>query len=394
VIRKKISIATSLVLVLMGAVQPSLANEILSPHKDSQETFISRQSIPDSKRAIQIALSGETGCALFANGKVRCWGNNDRGQAGTGLKADGSPKGWTHKPSIVKGVKKATYIAMGGNMACAIVAKGKVRCWGSNQNGRFLSASQKYYEAEPKRIPGIKGALSISLDSVRACVRTSSTVQCWGSVSSEPTGIFTPAGLENSVAIQVSKHGVTNSGGIFGLSESGEILYYGFNPRRGDQPRAVEGISNATTLSVNSQAFCYIDRSNIGYCKGPYNDSGRLGNGTTQATKLPEPVKGLPASKSIVIGQTSACAITTKSELYCWGAKGVNGFKGQQARAKKFKALKGVRAVEHSDDRAWSCAVTLDGRVFCWGGNLKQGNLGFPVQDREYWVYKPTQVKF
>ena len=53
-----------------------------STHTGSGQVAAIRASAPDS--IVEMGRGEHHGCALFAGGSVRCWGNNDYGQLGSG----------------------------------------------------------------------------------------------------------------------------------------------------------------------------------------------------------------------------------------------------------------------------------------------------------------------
>jgi alpha-tubulin suppressor-like RCC1 family protein len=81
--------------------------------------------------AIEAVATGALhSCALGADKRVRCWGNNDNGQLGGAVDPE---KGF----SVVEGVVSATAIAAGALHSCAAVSDGTLFCWGENNNGRL-----------------------------------------------------------------------------------------------------------------------------------------------------------------------------------------------------------------------------------------------------------------
>jgi alpha-tubulin suppressor-like RCC1 family protein len=66
------------------------------------------------------------GCARTRDGKVECWGLNDKGQLGTG---DEKPRS---APTIVAGLPGVAHLSASAEAACALGREGEVFCWGSN----------------------------------------------------------------------------------------------------------------------------------------------------------------------------------------------------------------------------------------------------------------------
>lgn len=81
----------------------------------------------------QLAAGRYHTCALLTDGKVHCWGLNDRGYLGYG-----TPNVTSNAPPAAGDVPlgaKALRIAAGNIHTCALLETGDVRCWGVNVNG-------------------------------------------------------------------------------------------------------------------------------------------------------------------------------------------------------------------------------------------------------------------
>jgi len=74
-------------------------------------------------------------CAINSGGSVKCWGENEYGTIGDGTTI------WDDKtrktvPTQVSGLTSgATYVAAGGDHACAIIEDDTAMCWGGNEWG-------------------------------------------------------------------------------------------------------------------------------------------------------------------------------------------------------------------------------------------------------------------
>jgi len=78
-----------------------------------------------------IAAGGNHTCAVLANSSLACWGNNDRGQLGTGTSDHASiPSIAIAHPS--SGIMS---ICAGADFTCLLAIDGSIACWGSNDHG-------------------------------------------------------------------------------------------------------------------------------------------------------------------------------------------------------------------------------------------------------------------
>lgn len=82
-------------------------------------------------------------CALLADGRVQCWGSDELGELGTG--GDGAPPASVSAPPaprVVDGIGgPAIALEADGNHACAQRGDGTVHCWGSNAWGQLGDGS-------------------------------------------------------------------------------------------------------------------------------------------------------------------------------------------------------------------------------------------------------------
>jgi alpha-tubulin suppressor-like RCC1 family protein len=80
-------------------------------------------------------------CVLLSDHSVKCWGRNDYGQLGIGSTDN---IGDDELPSSVGAVSVTTArgltvdaLAMGGHHSCAVLSDGSAKCWGNNQWGQL-----------------------------------------------------------------------------------------------------------------------------------------------------------------------------------------------------------------------------------------------------------------
>jgi alpha-tubulin suppressor-like RCC1 family protein len=86
--------------------------------------------VADLNDAVAIAAGGFYTCALTSTGAARCWGDNSDGELGDGTLVE------HHLPAPVAGLSSGVKaISAGLSHACAVTADGKVKCWGDNAFG-------------------------------------------------------------------------------------------------------------------------------------------------------------------------------------------------------------------------------------------------------------------
>lgn len=123
----------------------------------------------------QIVAGYAHGCALGTDGSVWCWGANDRGQLGTG-----STSASQDQPAHVADLAEATALAAGWSHTCALVASGRVRCWGANEVGQ-LGDGTTDGRRMPIAVDGLENVVQIAAGVTTTCARTrDERVHCWG----------------------------------------------------------------------------------------------------------------------------------------------------------------------------------------------------------------------
>ncbi|MFH2006808.1 MAG: hypothetical protein ABI333_09515 [bacterium] len=160
--------------------------------------------------------SHEFACALKANGRVWCWGNNRNGQLGDGSRSSASVAGrvsalahvrqlavdekqscavtrdgklwcWPlpgrrRVPVRIPGLAQVRHVATGASHVCAIAAGGKVYCWGANQHGQ-LGDGTTTARPKPTAVPGLTGVTVLLGLSFSTCAaRADGTLYCWGAI--------------------------------------------------------------------------------------------------------------------------------------------------------------------------------------------------------------------
>ena len=132
--------------------------------------------VSDITTATSIALGDYHSCAVLTDSKVMCWGNNYYGFLG-----DGTTEVRT-TPVEVSGITTAMSISLGDSNSCALLTDNTVICWGSNSVGQLGDGTMTQRTIPVDEVSGITTATSISFGDYHACAMlTDGKVKCWGS---------------------------------------------------------------------------------------------------------------------------------------------------------------------------------------------------------------------
>jgi len=133
--------------------------------------------------ATAIGMGNNFSCAVIANGRVKCWGDNRKGQLGIGTSEEALI------PVETKGITSAIKIDAGSLHACALLRQGTVNCWGLNQGGQLGYATQDdpkrpVHEQDisiPDEVRGLRSVRDVAVGLLHSCsLEEQSAVKCWG----------------------------------------------------------------------------------------------------------------------------------------------------------------------------------------------------------------------
>jgi alpha-tubulin suppressor-like RCC1 family protein len=303
-----------------------------------------------NRRYVALALGGEFGCALSAQGRAYCWGRNERGQLGNGGTLDSNVT--THNVGTpVEGSLRYTSIAAGNAFACALTTEGLAYCWGNNERGQLGNgdSGENHKSSAPVPVAGGITFTSIAAGEEFACALTAAgRAYCWG----------------------------TNSYGQLGNGDSGP-------GHISSGPVAVKGKLRFASIAAGGLHTCAVTTSGKTYCWG-YNNRGQLGNDSSADSPVPVAVVGRHAFAALSLGTISSCALTTSGKAYCWGDNGSGqyGTGGNVSSNVPVVAMGGKRYASISlstQDSYAQCYGLRSGRLECTGWTDFTAEIGSGV---------------
>lgn len=296
--------------------------------------------------ATDIGAGWATGCAILADGSLRCWGANQFGQlgnGGVGVSCVENTATCSNGPVVVTPPAAWRAVVGGLRHACGLDNAGAAWCWGSNRvgqlgNGTFNGSSR------PMAVSGglTFTQLSVSLAGDLSCgIAAGNALYCWG------TGYF----------------GQSGTGGL-GITANA--------------PYRVAPMQTFSQISVGELHACALDAAGLAWCRGA-NGHGQVGDGTTIYRTLPTAVAGARAYTQIVAGSGHTCALDAAGQAFCWGAtEAIGRIVATVAEQSTPAAVAGAqRFARIVAGGAHTCGVTAAGALSCWGATTfgQRGSL-------------------
>lgn len=390
-------------------------------------------------KAVLVTGGDAHNCALLDTGKIRCWGDNGSGEAGQGDTRDrgGQPGDMAGLKDIDLGTESpAVFVEAGGSHNCAVFADGTLKCWGDNGSGQLGIGMAGNRGESPGQLgralpfvnlgTGVK-AVSATGGIGHTCILLATgAVKCFGNNSAGQLGLGDTRnrGLSaadmggNLPAVDLGgKKAVSLSSGdnfTCALLENGQIKCWGENTggqlglgdtnNRGTSASQMGRNLPEVSLGTGRKALqmaagwthvCALLDDQSVKCWG--SNGGGLGLASTNprgtqpgqmGDSLPalELEPGLPIQK-LSCGSSHCCVLFSVGTTKCWmrndngclGTGDLNSIGDQPDEMGinlPFVDL-GPLAVVQDIGLGWrhTCAVMSDGSVKCWGKN-DDGRLG------------------
>jgi alpha-tubulin suppressor-like RCC1 family protein len=330
-----------------------------------------------------VSLNGAHACAPLANGWIKCWGSNGSGALGIGDSTDrgGNPTDMGQNlPYVDLGTRAVRQLGGGVNHTCAVMSwQGQsmgLRCWGANDQGQL----------------GLGDTLS----------RGSAAGQMGLSMQNVDLGGIVPSIVASGPQHVCALGNQTLK--CWGRNDFGQ-LGQGDRNNRGDNPNEMGtnllpinlGTSHfAVAVTAGLQHTCALLENGTVKCWG-LGDAGELGAGYQaelgdgpgeMGDALPVVNLGTgQTAQTIAAGGFHTCAILQNNQVKCWGYNGFGQLglndknsrgdnPGEMGDALPTVFLGAGRSAKAIGAGIWfSCALLDDNSVKCWGYN-GDGELG------------------
>lgn len=297
--------------------------------------------------AKQLVAGNYFTCSLSASGTIRCWGDNTYGQLGNGLT---NSAGETSSVAVI-GITNAIEIAAGAYHACALLADGRVKCWGyglygqlgNGAKGSGSNRSTPTFVSNSDGSGDLSNVTSIAAGYDHTCaIISGGTVRCWGQTSDGALG-----------------NGVISGGEGDWSARPVSVLNSDSTP-----------LSSVAEIALGLRFSCALLSDGTGKCWGS-NGSGQLGigdnTGSNARSGYAVAVSVVSSALGLTAGMTHACFITATDVLCAGGAINRYVFGTQISRVTPVSLNESsVRQVVASDNA--TCILRSDATVRCAGG--------------------------
>jgi alpha-tubulin suppressor-like RCC1 family protein len=325
--------------------------------------------------AFSLAVGESHGCVGAGGRGVYCWGQDDAGQLGQGapIAAGGSAT-----PLPVPGTSGVVEVAAGRWHTCARLGDGRVLCWGGNDRGQAgagrapaLTCSELVFDGgqmdrpcqpTPQELPEAAGALAIAAGGDGACALVAGgKARCWGAA---PAGLGQAMGVSRVTLAEGAACAVI-AGGALSCDGQNDVLY---------RTEAVQMLRDVRALAIGVNHLCLLRGEAID-CVGD-NANGQLGRGDDQLVSFGL-THAMDGAVALVAGTNHTCAARADGTVACWGRTEL-GQAGVLAaptscrggpcvpRPATVVGLDGVTQLAAGGGQ--TCALRGAGDVLCFGG--------------------------
>ena len=313
--------------------------QILSPFG----SFFTKEKVNASgytSSVTTISAGSDYSLALFYNGTVMSWGENNLGQLCNGTTVDST------SPVNVTGLTNVKAIATGDSHSLALLNDGTIMAWGSGAYGQ-LGDGERSNSNVPVKVSSTNFPTGTTVEAISAAGRYSLALLSDGSVWA--WGYNSYSGLDFTAQSNV--------------------------------PAKIPSLTGVTEISAGLYHVLVLLNDGTVEALG-YNVAGQLGNGTTVSSTVPVVVTGLTNVQTIIAGYKTSYAILNDGTVKGWGDNTYHelndGTTTNQTSPVAVLGLANIKTIATSVASfglGHSLALLNDGTVKAWGKNI-YGVLG------------------
>ena len=205
----------------------------------------------------------------------------------------------------------ATAIAAGDSHTCALVQKGRVRCWGANDKGQAGNRGDSHLRTVATKVGNVttqlEGMTRIFAGPRNTCASSPEKLYCWGAIRYQPQNGTAQTSFTFAESIQ------RYYSGAIVVEPGGPI----FQNRWHD-------LSGVVSMGLGQNHACVSNGSKAA-CWGQ-NDNGQLGFGDSSTVNKADwgdnALSG--AGIQLAAGRKHTCAVTSAGAVSCWGSNWTN----------------------------------------------------------------------
>lgn len=321
--------------------------------------------IPLGEPVTDFALTDNTGCAVTATSKMKCWGMNIFGEVGNGYSGNYYFAVATNPANTTE---KFTQVVTSANSTCALKENKTVLCWGINLFGQLGNGTKNAVTRIGYQLP-LSNILKLSAGISHYCALSESgAMYCWG----------------------------LNNAGQIGNNETTSSVSSEKNPYQipTTYPNGTPGLPAIKDISTGSYSTCAVTTAGVAKCWG--NNTFRQSGHTSSSRSYPTDIS-LSAVEKIAVGDANTCAVTvgagTKS-IYCWGLGGyglVGSSETTTATPVLIETITTTKNIDIFVSQQAACYIH-DGTTKCWGTRNSNKILPLTSVADETRVHTPTIV--
>jgi cysteine-rich repeat protein len=378
---------------------------------------------PDCTGTPVLALStgGGHSCVLFEGHTLRCWGDGQFGQLGSGSTTRIGDQPGEMPPPVVNVGGTAVDMRAGNGTTCALLDNGQLRCWGRNTDGELgqgniLNLGDQPGEMPPPAIDVGGTVVQFGVGFAHVCaLLDNNQVRCWGegaqgqlgrgnnqNIGDQPGEMPPPVVDVGGPVVQLGVGGYHNCvllelGQVrcWGRGLDGELGYenpfnVGDNPFEMPPPDVNVGFGGVTKIAVGHANTCALFQNGALRCWGD-NLYGQLGVGTNvdvgaAANSMPpaDTNYGVGILVDAFVGANTTAVLLQGGLVRMWGlgsqlGKGNMNLVGDNPgeMPPSGTPIGGPAAmVGRRNSSGHACAVLENMSVRCWGSN-NLGQLGY-----------------